>query len=350
MLTVDNISKKFSGFNLDKVSFNVEKGDYFILLGESGAGKSMLLEIIAGLVNPESGSIFLEGKDITRERIQDRKIGLVFQDYAIFPHLSVRENIAYSLSGTKLTHLQKKENVQSTAEQLGIADLLHRKPSTLSGGELQRVALARTMIQQPQLLLLDEPLASLDTLIKADLRSMLRKIHRNGQTILHVTHDYEEAISLGNKIAVIDNGKIIQEGTPEEVFRFPKSEFVAHFVGVKNFFKGKLTRENKSTYALIDNRVRIRVETDEDAEEGYLAIRSEDIFLSKEMMQSSALNNFQGKVVEIIPASTGVEVILDIGLRIHALVTRESINTLGIKEGSELWIHFKATAVRFIKA
>ena len=350
MLTVDNISKKFSGFNLDKVSFNVEKGDYFILLGESGAGKSMLLEIIAGLVNPESGSIFLEGKDITRERIQDRKIGLVFQDYAIFPHLSVRENIAYSLSGTKLTHLQKKENVQSTAEQLGIADLLHRKPSTLSGGELQRVALARTMIQQPQLLLLDEPLASLDTLIKADLRSMLRKIHRNGQTILHVTHDYEEAISLGNKIAVIDNGKIIQEGTPEEVFRFPKSEFVAHFVGVKNFFKGQLTRENKSTYALIDNRVRIRVETDEDAEEGYLAIRSEDIFLSKEMMQSSALNNFQGKVVEIIPASTGVEVILDIGLRIHALVTRESINTLGIKEGSELWIHFKATAVRFIKA
>ena len=350
MLTVDNISKKFSGFNLDKVSFNVEKGDYFILLGESGAGKSMLLEIIAGLVNPESGSIFLEGKDITRERIQDRKIGLVFQDYAIFPHLSVRENIAYSLHGTKLTHLQKKENVQSTAEQLGIADLLHRKPSTLSGGELQRVALARTMIQQPQLLLLDEPLASLDTLIKADLRSMLRKIHRNGQTILHVTHDYEEAISLGNKIAVIDNGKIIQEGTPEEVFRFPKSEFVAHFVGVKNFFKGKLTRENKSTYALIDNRVRIRVETDEDAEEGYLAIRSEDIFLSKEMMQSSALNNFQGKVVEIIPASTGVEVILDIGLRIHALVTRESINTLGIKEGSELWIHFKATAVRFIKA
>jgi len=350
MLTVDHISKKFSGFNLDKVSFNVEKGDYFILLGESGAGKSMLLEIIAGLVNPESGSIFLEGKDITRERIQDRKIGLVFQDYAIFPHLSVRENIAYSLHGTKLTHLQKKENVQSTAEQLGIADLLHRKPSTLSGGELQRVALARTMIQQPQLLLLDEPLASLDTLIKADLRSMLRKIHRNGQTILHVTHDYEEAISLGNKIAVIDNGKIIQEGTPEEVFRFPKSEFVAHFVGVKNFFKGKLTRENKSTYALIDNRVRIRVETDEDAEEGYLAIRSEDIFLSKEMMQSSALNNFQGKVVEIIPASTGVEVILDIGLRIHALVTRESINTLGIKEGSELWIHFKATAVRFIKA
>ena len=350
MLTVDNISKKFSGFSLEKVSFNVEKGDYFILLGESGAGKSMLLEIIAGLVNPESGSIFLEGKDITRERIQDRKIGLVFQDYAIFPHLSVRENIAYSLHGTKLTHLQKKENVQSTAEQLGIADLLHRKPSTLSGGELQRVALARTMIQQPQLLLLDEPLASLDTLIKADLRSMLRKIHRNGQTILHVTHDYEEAISLGNKIAVIDNGKIIQEGTPEEVFRFPKSEFVAHFVGVKNFFKGKLTRENKSTYALIDNRVRIRVETDEDAEEGYLAIRSEDIFLSKEMMQSSALNNFQGKVVEIIPASTGVEVILDIGLRIHALVTRESINTLGIIEGSDLWIHFKATAVRFIKA
>ena len=350
MLTLEKISKNFHGFTLNAVSFTVEKGDYFILLGESGGGKSMLLETIAGLVHPDEGSIFLEGKDITQEKIQHRKIGLVFQDHAIFPHLSVKENIAYSLHGSKLNHQQKREKVHSTATLLGITDLLHRRPSTLSGGELQRVALARTLIQQPLILLLDEPLASLDTLIKADLRSMLRQIHRQGQTILHVTHDYEEALSLGNKIAVIDKGTIIQEGTPEEVFRFPKSEFVAHFVGVKNFFKARIIKENESTFGLIDNKIRIRIEPIEQAEQGYLVLRGEDIFLSNEMVHSSALNNFSGKITEIIPASRGVEVVLDIGIRIHALITRESLNSLGITEGSNLWIHFKATAVRFIKA
>ncbi len=349
MLKLDKISKNFPGFSLNAVSFNVEKGDYFMLLGESGAGKSMLLEVIAGLVQPDKGSVFLEGRDITHEKIQQRRIGLVFQDHAIFPHLSVMENIGYSLHGDKLNHKQKQEKVLSTAALLGIAELLHRRPSTLSGGELQRVALARTLIQQPLVLLLDEPLASLDTLLKADLRSMLRKIHRQGQTILHVTHDYEEALSLGNKIAVIDKGKIIQEGTPEEVFRFPKFEFVAHFVGVKNFFKVRLIKENEASYGLVEDKIRIRIETDEPAGKGCLILRGEDIFLSKEMMQSSALNNFSGRVTEIIPASNGVEVILDIGIRIHALITRESINTLDITEGSVLWIHFKATAVRFIK-
>jgi molybdopterin-binding protein len=350
MLTLENISKIFPDFNLNAISFTVEKGDYFILLGESGAGKSMLLEVIAGLVRPDTGSAFLEGKNITQEKIQHRRIGLVFQDHAIFPHLSVRENIAYSLHHTGLSPKQKLEKVLSTATLLGIAELLQRRPSTLSGGELQRVALARTLIQEPLILLLDEPLASLDSLIKADLRSMLRKIHRQGQTILHVTHDYEEAISLGNKIAVINKGTIIQEGTPEEVFRFPKSEFVAHFVGVKNFFKAKLVKENNTTIGLIDDKIRIRVETDETADQGYLILRSEDVFLSRELVDSSALNNFAGRVTEIIPAIKGVEVILDIGIRIHALITRESISNLGITEGSVLWIHFKATAMRFIKA
>jgi molybdopterin-binding protein len=350
MLTLDKISKNFSGFNLNAVSFTVEKGDYFILLGESGAGKSMVLETIAGLVPPDAGSIFLEGKNITTEKIQNRRIGLVFQDYAIFPHLTVKENIEYSLHGNRLNHRQKQEKLHSITVLLGITELLQRRPSTLSGGELQRVALARTLIQQPLILLLDEPLASLDTLIKADLRSMLREIHRHGQTILHVTHDYEEALSLGNKIAVIDKGSIIQEGTPEEVFRYPKSEFVAHFVGVKNFYKVILSKENGTTFGLVEGKIRIRIATNEQAELGYIALRSEDIFISTETVHSSALNNFSGDVKEIIPAVNGVEVIVDIGVRMHVVITRDSLASLGITEGSMIWIHFKATAVRFIKA
>lgn len=348
MLKLTHISKKFPDFNLSDISFTVEKGDYYILLGESGAGKSMLLETIAGLVQPDSGTIFLEGQEITHRRIQDRKTGLVFQDHAIFPHMSVLENIAYSLHGRKLSRAEKKEKVSRIAGQLSISALLERRPSTLSGGELQRVALARTLIQEPGILLLDEPLASLDSRIKSDLRTLLRKIHRQGQTILHVTHDYEEALSLGNRIAVIHNGTIIQKGTPEEVFRYPKSEFVAHFVGVRNFFSARLEGKNNARLAVIENKLPVRLENPGEGSEGYVLIRSEDIILSNTSFDSSATNNFEGSITEIIPGVRGIDVAVDAEIMIHALITAESLDHLELKEGKRIWIHFKATAVRFI--
>ena len=348
MLEVRNISKRFSDFSLKDISFTVEQGDYYILLGESGAGKSMLLETIAGLLFPESGSIIMEGKDITYEKIQNRRIGLVFQDYAVFPHMTVYENIAYSLSGRKMNSEEKKVSVERISEQLSISGLLSRRPVSLSGGELQRVALARTMIQEPKLLLLDEPLASLDSRIKSELRSQLRKIHRQGQTILHVTHDYEEALSLGNRIAVIHNGSIIQEGKPEEVFRSPKSEFVAHFVGVRNFFKAKMTGERNNSIALAENKLTIKLLPPESGIEGYLLIRSEDIILSNGPFESSATNNFEGTVREIIPSIHGINVVVDAGIPFYVLITDESLSRLELYDGKRVWLHFKATAVRFI--
>jgi molybdopterin-binding protein len=348
MLELRNISKRFSDFCLTDISFSVGEGDYFILLGESGAGKSMLLETIAGLVNPESGSILLEGNDITNKKIQDRKIGLVFQDHAVFPHMTVYENIAFSLHGRNLSHQEKKESVHQIAEQLSISGLLKRRPSTLSGGELQRVALARTLIQQPRILLLDEPLASLDSRIKSELRSQLRKIHRQGQTILHVTHDYEEALSLGNRIAVIHDGSIIQEGTPDEVFRTPKSEFVAHFTGARNFFKARLTGDTNNSTALAENVLPVRLITPETGPEGFILIRCEDIILSNGPIDSSATNNFEGTITEIIPGIRGIDVVIKAGVTFHALITDDSLHHLELTEGKKIWIHFKATAVRFI--
>jgi molybdopterin-binding protein len=348
MLEVKNITYNAGEFSLKSVSFTVYQGDYFILLGESGAGKSMLLETIAGLVHPESGSLIMEGINITHQKIQNRKIGLVFQDHAVFPHMTVYENIAYSLHGRKLSHKEKKERVSRVAEQLSISDLLDRWPSTLSGGELQRVALARTLIQQPRVLLLDEPLASLDSRIKSDLRSQLRKIHRQGQTILHVTHDYEEALSLGNRIAVIHKGSVIQEGTPEEVFRNPKSEFVAHFVGARNFFKARLTGENDNGMALVENTLPVRLITPTIGPNGYILIRGEDIILSNDPIDSSATNNFEGTINEIIPGIRGIDVVVDVGIILHALITAESLNRLELREGKQIWLHFKATAVKFI--
>ena len=194
MLNLNEVCLKQGKFSLKSISLTVEKGDYFILLGVSGAGKSMILETIAGLLKPVSGTILMNGNNITNAKIQDRKIGLVFQDHAIFPHMTVYENLAFSLHGKKLDVVQKMDQIATVAAQMSITGLLNRKPSTLSGGELQRVALARTLIQNPSLLLLDEPLSSLDVQLKDELRTILRKLNRSGQTIIHVTHDYDEAV------------------------------------------------------------------------------------------------------------------------------------------------------------
>ncbi len=347
-LELRNISKRFVDFSLKNVSFSVEQGEYFILLGESGSGKSMVLETIAGLVVPDSGTILFDGRDITSEKIQKRKIGLVFQDHAVFPHLTVGENIAFSLHGTAIGKEAKHARVKNIANELGIGELLTRKPGSLSGGELQRVALGRTLIQQPGILLLDEPLSSLDTRLKNDLRRLLRAFHRKGQTILHVTHDYEEALSLGTRIAVIDNGTIVQTGTPSEVFNRPKSEFVAHFIGVKNFFAAKLVTKNQATFAYTCNNTAVRIVTDVPDGEGFILIRGEDIILSRIPVETSATNNFQGRVVEIVPNTGGMYVTIEAGIELHALITRESCEKLGLEPGKTCYVHFKATAVKFI--
>ena len=246
MLDLQNISKNLDEFTVKDISFKVEKGDYYVVLGHSGAGKTVLLEIIAGLITPDSGKVLFNGEDITLQKIQKRKFGLVFQDHAIFPHLSVKENIAYSLKSKKITKQKIHERVEKLAKNFEIEYLLNRRTTNLSGGELQRIALARTLALNPDILLLDEPLSSLDVQLKNDLRRLLRNLNKKGQTIIHVTHDYEEAILLSNKIAVFHDGKIIQSGTTNNVFHHPGSEFVAHFTGVKNYFKVKLDNNEQN--------------------------------------------------------------------------------------------------------
>ncbi|MDD4603927.1 MAG: ABC transporter ATP-binding protein [Bacteroidales bacterium] len=348
MLEIKDISKKFPDFELNGISFRVAKGDYFILLGESGAGKSMILETIAGLVRPDSGEIWLDGKEISHTKIQERKIGLVFQDHAVFPHLTVMENIAFALHAQGLSREEKRLRVKEIARLLGISGLLHRSPTSLSGGELQRVALGRTLIQKPRVLLLDEPLASLDIQLKRDLRRLLRSIHQEGQTIIHVTHDYEEALALGTNIAVIHKGQVIQTGTPEAVFTHPESEFVAHFVGVKNFFSVHLEIRDQITFAITNNNIPIRIVSESTNEDAFILIRGEDILVSNTPVETSATNNFPGKIVEVVPGVQGVNLTVNIGIEMHALITRESVEKLNLKAGGKCWIHFKATAVKMI--
>ena len=348
MLEINKISKKFRDFELKDISLSVEEGEYFVLLGESGAGKSVLLETIAGLISPDQGSVILENKDITREKIQHRGVGLVFQDHAVFPHLNVRENIAYSLHGRALSASEKSLKVEQIADLLSIRELLSRQPSTLSGGELQRVALARTLVQQPRILLLDEPLASLDSKIKSELRALLREIHKGGQTIFHVTHDYEEALALATRIAVFHQGKLIQQGQPQEVFHHPRSEFVAHFMGIKNFLPVTLEKGEGFYLAIPENGPTMFVNPETPAEKGFIVIRGEDILLSNGPVETSALNNFSGNIQEIVPTPLGMEVCTHIGIPIYALITLESAKKMDLSIGKKIWIHFKTSAVKFI--
>ncbi len=349
MLKVKNIYIKLGEFNLKNISFDVQEGEYFVVLGESGIGKTVLLEILAGLLSQNSGSIILNNKNISHAPIQKRSVGLVYQDQALFPHLTVKKNIEYSLKCKKMSSADVEIKALKIARQLEIAKLLNRMPGSLSLGEAQRVALARTLVSEPEILLLDEPLSSLDVQAKSKMRSLLRKINQSGQTIIHVTHDYEEAIALASRIAILEKNSISQIGIPEEIFRHPKSKFVANFIGIKNFYRGELKKESETFGVFKTKNIEIYVATNANAGTGNLILESEDITISKTCFESSAKNRFPGKIIDIEPARLGIEITVDIGVPVSALITQNSLEKMELKLEDEIWINFKASSARYIE-
>lgn len=346
MIEVKNISKKYKNFAIRDITFTANKGDYVVLLGESGAGKSQILEIIAGLIIPDSGEVWLNNKDITREKIQQRNVGMVFQDNTVFPHLTVKNNIAFPLKSRKTDTKLVKKRIDQLAEKTGIVHLLDRLPEKLSGGELQRVALARTLSIEPTCLLLDEPLASLDVLLRDGMRSLLREINNEGTTIIHVTHDFEEAMALADKVGIIHNGKIVQFGLPKDVLHIPKSKFVANFTGIKNFYNAVI----KSNYIIrLENKVEFKHTLEREKGTGFVMFKSENVAISKTKPDSSISNNFKGIVIDMIPTARGMEVIIDIGIRVSALITQKSSEKYNLSKKSTVWVGIKAMSVHFIE-
>jgi molybdopterin-binding protein len=352
MLRVRSLSKSLGDFAVQDVSFDVEDGDYFVLLGASGVGKTVLLEMLVGITVPDEGQICWDEEDITHSRIQQRRFGLVYQNQSLFPHMSVYGNIAYGLRARRLKRREVHEKTRVFSEETGVTALLSRMPGTLSGGEAQRVALARALATDPRCLLLDEPIASLDIQARGQMRALLRNLHRRGHTVIHVTHDYEEAVSLASRVGIMEHGSVVEVGVPRDVFQHPKSEFVARFIGIRNAYKGRLLPPGKgagSTARFVAGELTFSVLTDARPGPGCLIVRSEDITVSLAKNDTSAQNSFRGAVTDVAPARLGVEVTIDIGVEVAAWVTPESVDRLGLQLGTEVWISFKASAARFIE-
>jgi len=351
MIKIKNIKKAFKEFTLDIDHLEIAKGDYVVLLGNSGSGKTILLEIIAGLINSDQGNILVEDKDVNLLSIQKRPFGLVFQDQALFPHMSVAQNISFSLKNSGLSRREIKDKTKELAQLMEIENLLDRSPNKLSGGEKQRVALARTLAREPACLLLDEPLSALDAPLRKEIRSVLRWLNRIGQTIIHVTHDFDEAINLASHIGVMEGGRIVQFGPAEQILRNPTTPFVASFTGVRNYFKVRLEKsaDDSQVLAITENDVPIRIISNKSSGFGFIIIPSEGIVLARERTVTSAANQIKGKIVDISPGRFGIEVQIQAEITLIAHITSNTLSRLQFEVGQEIYASFKATSMRFIR-
>ena len=249
-VVLKDVHKKYQDTNvLSGIDMHIEDGEFVTLLGPSGCGKSTILRILSGLTDASGGTVMIDGKDMKKIPPKNRKVGMVFQSYALFPNMTVYENVAFGLKMNKKPANEVANKVEKMLNLVGLQDKKESFPHELSGGQQQRVALARSLVVRPKVLLLDEPLSALDAQIRKHLQVELRTIQRElNMTMILVTHDQEEAMSVSDRIFVMNNGQIAQEGTPSEIYTQPKTEFVANFIGRYNVFSkeqlGKLLREN----------------------------------------------------------------------------------------------------------
>ncbi|MFA4859684.1 ATP-binding cassette domain-containing protein [Methanoregula sp.] len=348
MLRIESLSITLGEFTVRDVSLEIHSGEYFIILGPTGAGKTVLLETIAGIHTSDTGRIILGGKEITSTEPRLRTIGMVYQDYMLFPHLTVKDNIAFGLRQKKMPADEQHVLVEEMCSLLAIAHLSHRYPGTLSGGEQQRVALARALVLKPAILLLDEPMSALDGCTRERMRSELSRIRTlTGTTIIQITHHFDDVFALADRIAIMREGRIVQAGETADVFLHPADTFVAEFLGIGNIIRGTSSKSENIT------RITPASGPSFVAASGIVGdvvatLHAEDIILSEEPFASSARNCLPGTVVEIIPSGSTVRVILDAGFPLTALLTRESCRDLQLEPGCRVYATFKASAVHVI--
>ncbi|MGW0808877.1 ABC transporter ATP-binding protein [Nonomuraea sp. NPDC002799] len=297
MLRVDGVSRRFGNVTaLDDVSLEIRQGEFFALLGPSGCGKTTLLRIIAGFERPDAGTVTLDGEDLLAKQPNRRPISLMFQSYALFPHMTVAKNVAYGLERERLPRQEVRQRVGEVLETVGLSAHAGRKPAQLSGGQRQRVALARSIVKRPRLLLLDEPLSALDKKVRADMQLELKRLQNEvGITFVVVTHDQEEAMSLADRIAVFDSGSVQQVDEPVALYERPGSPFVADFVGANNLFPGTasgLDGLKSDEFGMLPGTPLTELTAGDKA---LLAVRPESV----ELVAESAARGVPGRVVDV---------------------------------------------------
>lgn len=356
MIALEGVRARKGRFELSDVSFTLARGEYGVVIGPAGSGKTTLLEVIAGLLAPEHGQVALHGADVRGVPPEQREIGLVYQHAFLFPHLSVRENVAYGAASDAA--------MQEAAERLGVVSLYARDVAGLSGGERQLVALARALARRPRLLLLDEPFSALDPRRRTVVRREVRALHREwGLTTLQVTHDFAEAGMLGDRAILLDGGRVLQSGTPAEVFRRPASPYVAEFLGAENVFAGVARDLGEASPDWVDGEptayahghrafafeaegLTLYAVGDFAAGSGHAVIRAEEITVARDQAHDSARNRFAGRVVEVSTLGALTRVTLDVrGTSLVAALTTRSAHELGLAPGLAVVATFKAMAV-----
>ncbi len=349
-----DVTKTFSGGTVvaaDHVNLEIRDGEFFTLLGPSGCGKTTLLRLIAGFYYPDSGKIYFDDKDVTETPPYERETGMVFQNYALWPHMTVFDNIAYGLKIRKLPKEEIKEQVEEALRLVHLEGMEDRMPHQLSGGQQQRVAVARALVIRPKVLLLDEPLSNLDAKLRVEMRSELVRLQRElGITAIYVTHDQEEAMAISQRLAIIRAGKIQQVGTPKEVYEKPQNYFVADFIGQCTFFEG-VVEKVQDKYITVKTKhgpvlKGIKTNPNIDFKVGDIAvcaIRPEDFHLNK---PSDKVNSIVG-VIQLI---TFLGQYNQIFLNVNGLTLQISVDTnIQLKENQQLTVYANVEETMILK-
>ena len=350
VIEMHGVSKRFgAAIALDEVSLTIRENEFYALLGPSGCGKTTLLRVLAGFESPDAGSVSLDGKDLIAIRPNRRPVNMMFQSYALFPHLNVFNNVAYGLRMDRVRGSELEARTRDALAMVQLDGLESRRPNQLSGGQRQRVALARALVKRPRVLLLDEPLAALDKKLRGQMQMELKHLqHAVGITFIVVTHDQGEAMEMADRIALMRDGRIEQEATPEELYERPVSHFVADFIGDMNFFAG--TR--RADGLRLASGTTLRGQGDPgNSSQVWLAVRPEKLALSRHRPATTEDNAVEGHVVDISYSGQHLSIRLrvpEIDALILAKVDTADPNTAGIERGQALWCLWPPSASRIL--
>ena len=350
-IRIERVSKLFKGARaVDDVSLTIDDGEFMVLLGPSGCGKTTLLRTIAGLEQVDGGRIVIGGREVTDLPARKRNIAMVFQSYAVFPHMTVFDNIAFGLRMHRATKGEIDRHVRDAAELLHIENLLDRYPAQTSGGQRQRIAVARALAMQPQVLLMDEPLSNLDALLRLEARAELKRLlNEIGSTTIYVTHDQVEAMSMGDRVAVMRTGKLVQVGDPLTIYDGPVDRFVGGFIGnpPMNFLPAMIERRDGGSVAVLAGVGEVRLAADDDAAghsgPALLGIRAENV----EVQPAGADSTLAGRVLVVEPLGSHNLVTLQVGAEQLKATTRPEVR---LARDQEVALTIDASRIRWLDA